>query len=40
MATISKGERLLNLVAFLLKSRQPVSFSRVRESVVDTAASG
>ena len=34
MAAISKGERLLNLVAFLLKSHQPVSIGRIRESVV------
>jgi proteasome accessory factor B len=34
MALITKSERLLNLVSFLLKSRQPVSFERIRESVV------
>ncbi|MGO8705532.1 MAG: helix-turn-helix transcriptional regulator [Candidatus Brocadiia bacterium] len=34
MALISKSERLLNLVSFLLKSRQPVSFAKIRESVV------
>jgi predicted DNA-binding transcriptional regulator YafY len=34
MTTISKSERLLNLVSFLLKSRQPVSFAKIRESVV------
>ena len=30
---ISKPERLLNLVAFLLSSRQPVPFSRIRGRV-------
>ena len=34
MVAISKSERLLNLVSFLLKSRQPVSFAKIRESVV------
>ena len=34
MTTITKSERLLNLVSFLLKSRQPVSFAKIRESVV------
>ena len=34
MTVISKSERLLNLVSFLLKSRQPVSFAKIRESVV------
>ena len=34
MAVITKSERLLNLVSFLLKSRQPVSFAKIRESVV------
>jgi predicted DNA-binding transcriptional regulator YafY len=34
MTAISKNERLLNLVSFLLKSRQPVSFANIRASVV------
>ncbi|MGD1000727.1 MAG: WYL domain-containing protein [Candidatus Brocadiia bacterium] len=34
MVAISKSERLLNLVSFLLKSRRPVSFAKIRESVV------
>ena len=33
MATISKTERLLNLVSFLLKLRRPVGISEIRESV-------
>ncbi len=34
MNVISKSERLLNLVSFLLKARQPVTFAKIRESVV------
>jgi len=34
MASISKGERLLNLVSFLLKSRRPVTPAEIRDSVV------
>jgi len=33
MAEISKTERLLNLVSFLLKSRRPVSITEIRDSV-------
>jgi predicted DNA-binding transcriptional regulator YafY len=34
MATISKSERLLNLVSFLLKARQPVTPAEIRKSVL------
>ena len=34
MADISKSERLLNLLSFLLKSRRPVTLAEIRESVV------
>ena len=34
MASIPKTERILNLIALLLKSRQPVSWRAIRESVV------
>lgn len=34
MGEISKNERLLNLVSFLLKSRRPVTPAEIRESVV------
>ena len=34
MERIRKSERLLNLVAFLLKSRRPVGLAEIRESVV------
>jgi predicted DNA-binding transcriptional regulator YafY len=34
MAAISKSERLLNLVSFLLKARRPVTPAEIRESVL------
>ncbi len=34
MAAMSKNERLLNLVSFLPKARNPLSFARVRTSVI------
>ena len=37
MAKISKSERLLNLVSFLLKARRPVSFADIRASVTGYA---
>jgi predicted DNA-binding transcriptional regulator YafY len=33
MAAIPKTERILNLISFLLKSRQPVSWRRIRQEV-------
>jgi predicted DNA-binding transcriptional regulator YafY len=40
MAKISKSERLLNMVSFLLKARRPVPLAEIKESVVgyDTEA--
>jgi predicted DNA-binding transcriptional regulator YafY len=43
MTVISKGERLLNLVSFLLKSRVPVGLDEIRKSVLgykDAGAAG